>query len=102
MDFELYFDGDTAEKMRQDLIASDDGFYYYNIPGEGMLSSWDLRRLATLIDWVNEPLEKELDEFFAQYLEGSGDDEQFRDILFDDDYVFFFGETETEEDQKTS
>jgi len=55
---------------RQEVIVGDDGFYYYwPEQNRGFLSSDDLRIIADYIDEINEPWQKNIDEYFAKQAE---------------------------------
>lgn len=52
-------------KEANDIIALDDGFYYYWVHGKGALSAWNLRCIADELDRMNEPLQRSIEEYFA-------------------------------------
>lgn len=54
------------DKIRKDIVQNVDGFYYF-WPSEtyGMYSPYALRQIADILDTLNKPYEKELEEYFS-------------------------------------
>lgn len=57
----------TMLEERKEIVAGDDGFYYYWPEGHGALSSADLRIIADELERRNAPLEAELEEYFSEH-----------------------------------
>lgn len=62
-DIKKYYQ-DIRKKINNDIIPLEDGFYYY-FPSGGAISSWQLRFIADILDKKNEPLQKDIEEYFS-------------------------------------
>lgn len=56
-------DATRAKKLLKDISPSDSGHYYFDTH-KGYLIPEDLREIADLLDLINEPLDKELEQYF--------------------------------------
>ena len=57
-----------AALVQDDLIALEDGFFYFEPKGTGVLSAHSLRMIADLLDQINAPWEREIEEYFLSAL----------------------------------
>lgn len=60
------FTGRIAHLFCEDIVCDVDGFYYF-LPkrGSGTMASHHLRWMASLLDWINEPWQKDVDQYFS-------------------------------------
>ncbi len=62
------FKGRHAELYKQDFVALEDGFFYYwpktNL---GALSEYDLKNIADLLTWVNQPSQEHLNKYLDNF-----------------------------------
>jgi hypothetical protein len=63
----LTFPGRLAHQLinNKEVIAGDDGFYVYWPTNKfGTFDSRLLRQIADFLDWLNEPWQKQIEEYF--------------------------------------
>ncbi len=64
-EYEVFFDHDT---LVGSIYMEIDGFYVLDmVRRPGFIASYQLRELANVLDKLNEPYQKQLDEFFKGY-----------------------------------